>query len=216
MVDSASTATSTDATLSCAIIAEDRLFRELLTVVLAIRAGVRVVAHADCGLAGTQAYRGHRPDLLVVVIPPLPEGAIDVTRHYLAAHPRGRVLAVTGPVDGFAPPHWLARRLVAVVDRNEPLQSVWSAIDGLVAAADRSLLRRRLGAQPLSPREADIFASIGEGLTTREISDRLGLSEHTVRTHRKRIAAKLGTEGADLTRWAILANHNGVAAEALK
>jgi len=44
---------------------------------------------------------------------------------------------------------------------------------------------------------------IGDGLTTRVIAERLGLSEHTVQTHRKRIAAKLNTSGDETLRRAI-------------
>ena len=55
----------------------------------------------------------------------------------------------------------------------------------------------------LTPREAEVFALIGDGLTSREIGERLSISEHTVQTHRKRVAAKLGTQGDELTRIAV-------------
>lgn len=49
-------------------------------------------------------------------------------------------------------------------------------------------------------REAEVFGLIGDGLGTREITERLALYEHTVHTHRNWITAKLGTTGDDLTR----------------
>lgn len=57
--------------------------------------------------------------------------------------------------------------------------------------------------QDLTDREAEIFGLIGDGLTSREIAERLGLSEHTVQTHRKRIATKLRTTGDELVRRAV-------------
>ncbi|MET9290794.1 response regulator transcription factor [Streptomyces sp. NPDC003077] len=46
----------------------------------------------------------------------------------------------------------------------------------------------------LSPREREILALIGDGLTNREISTRLFLSEKTVKNHISRLLAKLGVE----------------------
>jgi two-component system response regulator DevR len=46
----------------------------------------------------------------------------------------------------------------------------------------------------LSPRERDILALIGEGMTNQEIGKRLYLSEKTVKNHISRLLAKLGVE----------------------
>ncbi|MEW2626194.1 response regulator transcription factor [Streptomyces sp. NPDC048106] len=46
----------------------------------------------------------------------------------------------------------------------------------------------------LSPRERDILALIGDGLTNREIGRRLYLSEKTVKNHISRLLAKLGVQ----------------------
>lgn len=217
---------SGDAPTLCLIVGRERLFRELLAGLLAMRSGIRVVAHAGV-VDGPRACQVHRCDLLILVARPADDDAFGVTREFIATNPAGRVLAVTDADPPFAPPGWLADRLLAVVDTTKPLGALWSVLDAAMptgrplratarATASLSRLRRRLSGQPLSRREADIFAFIGHGLTTREIAERVELSENTVRTHRKRIAAKLGTTGANLTRWAILANQNGIAAEALK
>ncbi|NMB77032.1 MAG: helix-turn-helix transcriptional regulator, partial [Myxococcales bacterium] len=50
-----------------------------------------------------------------------------------------------------------------------------------------------------SPREHQVLGLIAQGLRTREISARLGISESTVWTHRESIAKKLATHSpADL------------------
>ncbi|MFJ8025200.1 response regulator [Streptomyces sp. NPDC096311] len=46
----------------------------------------------------------------------------------------------------------------------------------------------------LSPRERDILALIGDGLTNREIGQKLYLSEKTVKNHISRLLAKLGVQ----------------------
>jgi DNA-binding NarL/FixJ family response regulator len=58
--------------------------------------------------------------------------------------------------------------------------------------------------EKLSDRELQVFRLIGEGLSTREISDRLHLSLSTVDTYRARLKEKLGyANAAELLRAAI-------------
>jgi DNA-binding NarL/FixJ family response regulator len=57
----------------------------------------------------------------------------------------------------------------------------------------------------LSPRERDILALIGDGLTNREIGQKLYLSEKTVKNHISRLLAKLGVQRR--VQAAVLANH---------
>lgn len=47
------------------------------------------------------------------------------------------------------------------------------------------------GVEALSDRELEVFERIGEGLTTREIAERLLLSVKTIETHRENVKAKL-------------------------
>jgi DNA-binding NarL/FixJ family response regulator len=56
----------------------------------------------------------------------------------------------------------------------------------------------------ISSREGEIIRLVAEGLTNKEIADRLFLSAHTVTTHRKNIMAKLGVNNtAGLVLFAI-------------
>jgi DNA-binding NarL/FixJ family response regulator len=61
-------------------------------------------------------------------------------------------------------------------------------------AADRALAALRAGgADPaITPREADVLDLLAEGLTNRQIAERLVLSEHTVHRHVANILRKLG------------------------
>ena len=70
------------------------------------------------------------------------------------------------------------------------------ALEELGAQADAVRARRRLeGRTPLSeltPREREVLGVLAEGLTNRQIAERLVLSEHTVHRHVTNILRKLG------------------------
>jgi two-component system, NarL family, response regulator LiaR len=51
--------------------------------------------------------------------------------------------------------------------------------------------RARLEALGITPREYEILTLIAAGLSTREIAERLGVSENTVKTHSSRLFVKL-------------------------
>ena len=64
----------------------------------------------------------------------------------------------------------------------------------------------------LSPREQEIVAFVGQGLTTRKIAEQLYISEKTVRNHLTSIYAKLGI--SDRVELVLFAIRNGLASAA--
>jgi DNA-binding NarL/FixJ family response regulator len=92
------------------------------------------------------------------------------------------------------------------VEARELTAAIEAAAAGLVALSTEALsqlfgARARLtvagsaatGA-PLSPREREILALLAEGLGNKIVAARLGISEHTVKTHVASIFEKLGAE----------------------
>ncbi|WP_426565721.1 helix-turn-helix transcriptional regulator [Angustibacter sp. McL0619] len=80
----------------------------------------------------------------------------------------------------------------------------------LVALADEvlALARRRGGVEPvwapLTAREFEVARLVGDGLTNREIADRLGISVKTVGAHVEHILARLGvTRRAGIASWVV-------------
>ncbi|HEY6389878.1 MAG TPA: response regulator transcription factor [Bryobacteraceae bacterium] len=92
----------------------------------------------------------------------------------------------------------------AVISREAAPEEIESAIQavnaGLIVIASESLPDLLLDmrpvaetlAEPLSERELEVLDVIAEGLSNKLIAHRLGISEHTVKTHVASILAKLG------------------------
>jgi two-component system, NarL family, nitrate/nitrite response regulator NarL len=64
------------------------------------------------------------------------------------------------------------------------------------------------GLSLLSKREMEVVRSLTEGLTNREIAERLGLSQHTVKNYLFRIFDKLGACNRIELLFMTLSNHN--------
>ena len=96
------------------------------------------------------------------------------------------------------------------------LAAVRQILGGGVYMSDRvsALLVRKLaggtavgGGSPLeqlSDRELDVFRLVGQGLTTRDVAEKLSLSVKTVDAHREHIKTKLGLKNStELLRYAV-------------
>ena len=77
---------------------------------------------------------------------------------------------------------------------------VWASANELQFVLDALVQPGLMEAQtnpnsrPLSKREEEIARLVAEGLSNRQISDRLGLSEHTIKNYLFRVFEKLGVE----------------------
>jgi DNA-binding CsgD family transcriptional regulator len=89
---------------------------------------------------------------------------------------------------------WLGRRLTAPVETVVVREvSVEVPVEVRVpAGAPFARDARQVAALGLTPREVEILELIAEGLSNREIADRVHVSENTVKTHSSRLFDKLG------------------------
>ncbi|KAB7842212.1 response regulator transcription factor [Streptomyces mobaraensis NBRC 13819 = DSM 40847] len=186
-----------------------------------VRRGVQDLLDAEdditvAGEAGTIAQalaRGPalRPDVAVLDVR-LPDGdGISVCRELRSRMPDLACLMLTSFDDddalldaimagaaGYVLKQIKGSDLVAAI---RTVASGQSMLDPATTARLMSSLRGDEGAHPeddrlagLSPRERDILALIGEGMTNRQIGRQLFLSEKTVKNHISRLLAKLGVE----------------------
>ena len=79
---------------------------------------------------------------------------------------------------------------IAAVRKAHPNAKLVAAPGDAPAAGHRT--PNHPGLDELTAREREVLALLGEGLTNAELSDRLFISEKTVKTHVSRVFAKLG------------------------
>jgi DNA-binding NarL/FixJ family response regulator len=155
-----------------------------------------------------------RPDVVVLDLP----GAdlAEVHRRLRGLLPRTAVLVLQGP-GGVPPPDVPAGNGSPAVVR-KPVRgrtlvaAVHAVAAGMVPSSAGPVLHRRVDVggdrlAGLTERERAVLRLIGEGLTNRQIADRMGLAEKTVKNYTSHLLAKLGLERR--TQAAILATRLG-------
>lgn len=195
-----------------ALVAPSRLALEHLALLLQHDHHLTIVARSARLEALTDRAWATRADVALVVVEDATrlraalvdaDGSVPTPPLVVLMDPRSRTDVgglVERGVKGILPPDAGPREVVAA------LEAVAAGLTVLASPA-LSTLRERTdqarvaaGAQrgashaPLSPREREILALVAEGLGNKIVAARLGISEHTVKTHVTSIFEKLGAE----------------------
>jgi two-component system response regulator DevR len=146
------------------------------------------------------------PDVAILDVR-LPDGSgVDLCRDIRAAHPGIRCIMLTSFDDDTAVYAAVIAGAAGYLMKDVLGSSLLEAVRAVAAGGtlidpavtERVLARMRTGSRgdpriaTLSPRERDILALVGEGLTNRQIGERLSLAEKTVKNYVSAMLGKLG------------------------
>lgn len=193
------------------IIVEDQImFLHLLGRMLKAYPELELVGTAHSCKEGTDTCNKLLPDLLVLDLA-LPDGnGLLVAQKLIQIKPEAQVIVLSSMADSFECPDWLQDNLFAVMDKMlayETLEAHLQTMVKMTSDTSRPLAPLNQPDKILSRREFEIFVHIGQGLLSKEISNKLNLSVHTIQVYRKRIAEKLGTTGSQLSYCAVRYYH---------
>ena len=204
------------------ILADDhKIVREGLRSILEEEDDLRIVGEAAQGREAVELCRRLSPDLVVMDVSMPRLNGIEATRQIAADLPGIKVMAlsmhrdprfVAGILEAGAKGYLIkdcsARELVSAIRQVSTGRTYISSgiadivVDGFLSRLE--LTHSNLPASLLSPREREVLQLISEGLTARQVADRLCLSPKTVETHRRNLMEKLEIDNlVDLIRYAI-------------
>jgi len=189
------------------------LFRRGLQTVLAIEEGIEVVAEAADGVEAVHQAEQTLPDVIVLDIGMPKRGGIDACRIIKQRVPSVLILMLTNSDDdadlfeairaganGYllkTVTEDIGTGIRGVVNGESQLSPAMATkllaeFKQISQAPSAPLFTSGLEARPrLTAREIDILQRVAQGRLNREIAARLGISEHTVRSHIRDILDKL-------------------------
>jgi DNA-binding NarL/FixJ family response regulator len=206
------------------VIADDqRVVRDGLVVLVGLCEGIDVVGAASNGAEAVAMVEELKPDVVLMDLR-MPElDGVEATRAIVRPG-RARVVVLTTYADDESIFPALRAGASGYLTKDASAEEIEAAI----RAVDRGqtwldpVAQARLvnalndGTSPnaparpsalpdnLTPREAEVLALIGEGLSNQEIGERLVLGQATVKTHVNRVFAKTGVrDRAQAVRYAI-------------
>jgi two-component system response regulator NreC len=203
------------------IVDDHALFREGIRLILQNQGNVEIVGEAADGEEAIKAARTLKPDVVLMDITMRGMDGLQATRQIKADCPEAQVLMLTMHESDDYFFHSLnagaagyVLKEAASADLVAAIQSVAQGQVFLYPSVARKLVTdylSRIGApeagdksQRLTAREGEILLLIGEGRSDKEIARQLGISSHTVQSHRWNIMEKLDLHNrAGLIKYAI-------------
>jgi DNA-binding NarL/FixJ family response regulator len=197
------------------IVDDDALIRDGIKILLELEADFQVIGTAGDGQEALDFCRRERPDLVLMdVRMPVLDGVLG-TKRIKELYPEVKVVILTTFRDDEYIKEALLSGAEGYILKNQPADSIIESLRAVCkgnivlekgVAASLSLMirderKRQAGLPHLTEREQEVLRLVGEGLSNREIAQRLYLSEGTVRNYVTGLLEKLGLR--DRTQLAI-------------
>jgi DNA-binding NarL/FixJ family response regulator len=207
------------------IICDDQaIVRDGLEMLLKLDPDIQVIGTAEDGSAAIELVAKNVPDLVLMDLKMPIVNGVEATRQIRSRNPEVKILVLTTYNDD----EWVFDAIKAGASgyllKDTPRDELIKAIRGTVTGktyVDPSIAGKVLDqvssrqSQPttqitskLTDREIDILRLIAKGFSNTDISERLYLSEGTVRNHVSSILSKLGV--SDRTQAAVIAIQHGL------
>jgi DNA-binding NarL/FixJ family response regulator len=209
------------------LVDDQRLMREGLRVLLELEPDLEVVGEAGDGQQALDAYAALRPDVVLMDVRMPGMDGVEATRRLRERWPEARIIILTTFDDDAYVFEGLRAGalgyLLKDVSGNTLAEAVRTVAAGGALLAP-SVARKVVAAfsrlspparppdeglpEPLSEREKEVLRLLAQGLSNREIAERLVLAEGTVKNHVTTILQKLGVR--DRTQAALRARQMGL------
>jgi DNA-binding NarL/FixJ family response regulator len=190
-----------------AIIDDNRLVREALTAMLNRLTGIRVVSS---DVADSASLAETKPDVLLLDVGLRDQDSLRVAATLRQENPAAKIIVmdllpvneeimeyVNAGVSGFVLKdasfdEFLATiRSVAGGKKVLPPRMTESLFSQIAKEVDGQEPAQVLEAVRMTPREREVIDLIGEGLSNKEIAQRLNIATHTVKSHVRNVMEKL-------------------------
>jgi DNA-binding NarL/FixJ family response regulator len=204
------------------VIADDhQVFIDGLKAILKEFEGLEVIGHAGNGEQLLQQVALHKPDVVLTDIQMPVMNGVEAAKEIQEKFPTVKVIALTMLNESLYIKKMLGAGVFAyvlkTVDKEELAYTIKKVAKGekhfkpeITALLIDSFSDKTLSNNPaeiLTKREKEIVVMISQGLTDKEIADKIHLSPLTIITHRKNILHKLGLKNkVELTRYAFSNN----------
>ncbi len=201
------------------IVDDHAVVREGICSLLARRKDIEVVGQAGDGKQALAQVSTLHPDVALMDIAMPTMNGLDATQKIHQAFPATRVLVLTqyeskeyilpllhAGAAGYILKRARSNELVEAIRsvHNEGAYLPSKVIHTVVDAINEASSEEMVAQATLTEREKQIVQLVAEGLSSREIAERLSISAKTVDTHRANIMGKAGVHSvAELIKYAI-------------
>ena len=208
------------------LVDDQRLMRDGMRTILELEPDLEVVAEAENGVEALKQFNAHQPDVVLMDIRMPEMDGVEATRRLMDEHENALVIILTTFDDDQYIFEGLRAGALGYLLKDvsgEELADAIRTVNAGGALIEPSVARKMIaeftrlptnGAtnpdliDPLTEREEEILRMVAQGMTNREIAQKLYLAEGTVKNYISTILNKIGVR--DRTQAALKAQKMGL------
>lgn len=202
------TITKNSGKISIMIVDSHTLIRETWSYLLGRNEDLDIIAETGDGQHAIELARDHHPNIVLLEINMEPLNGFDILKMIRKLSPGSKVIAVTMHAQPAYAKKMLRLGARGYVTKNSPRKEMLDAIHQVIAGnvyicqavknimSDQMMTEDEEGHElnKLSDREMEVINLIRNGLSSKDIADKLAISIKTVEIHRHNILKKLKVE----------------------
>lgn len=190
------------------VIADDHpMFRDGLRRLLESEPGFSVVGEAATPLEAVAAVRRHTPDVLLLDLLMPGGGGLAALKHLASSHGPTHVVLLTAAIEPHEEAAAARLGVRGIVTKESATATLFECLRAVMAGecwlggrrvpylpqpAEAHARGSVAPADTLTHRELEIVSAVADGASNRDIAERLGVSQQTVKNHLGSVFDKLG------------------------
>ncbi|MBV8628663.1 MAG: response regulator transcription factor [Paraburkholderia sp.] len=192
------------------VVDDHPIVRGTLARVLNSDPELEVIGEAGDGESGLKIALAENPDLLILDLDLPRLDGLSLIRRVRACHDEMRILVLSAKPEQVMASHTRIAGANGYVGKNREVGELLTAVKTVLLGYDcfptePAGMTRGGGIDSLSPREVEVLQYLARGVSNKEISNRLSVSDKTVSTYKTRLLEKLGLSSlAELIEFATL------------
>ena len=193
------------------IIDDHRVISDGLKLILESKPGYQVLNAFTNPASLLQEIKLQQPDLIITDITMPGMNGLEISKRVLSEYPKIKILMLTMHVQGEYVKSALKAGVTGYVLKDSAPDDLFTAIESVMSGnkyispkAQNGFFELGRPKTELTARESEVLQALAMGMNTRQVADKLFISNHTVETHRKNLLAKTESKNiAELIVWGV-------------
>jgi DNA-binding NarL/FixJ family response regulator len=193
------------------IVDDHRVISDGLKLILESKQGYQVLNAFTNPVSLLQELKVQQPDLIITDITMPGMNGLELSKQVLANYPKIKILMLTMHIQGEYVKSAIKAGVSGYVLKDSSPEDLFNAIEAVMSGnkfispkAQNGFFDLGRPKSELTARESEVLQALAMGMNTREVADKLFISNHTVETHRKNLLSKTESKNiAELIVWGV-------------
>jgi len=193
------------------ILDDHRVISDGLKLILESKPGYQVLKAFTNPASLLQEIKVQQPDLIITDITMPGMNGLELSKRVLSEYPKTKIVMLTMHIQGEYVKSAIKAGVMGYVLKDSAPDDLFTAIESVMSGnkyispkAQNGFFELGRPKTELTARESEVLQALAMGMNTKQVAEKLFISNHTVETHRKNLLTKTESKNiAELIVWGV-------------